>query len=238
MASLLPGYKHVESFGPDSEYEEEEVEYVTLDLGTVEPTLVPSSSSYRLIGLDTPTPFLQLSGTMLKGEHVSLLGTELLFSEASAAGSSSGMNTGVDEQPHERTQGKKTLVHLANTERRIRFKEVELKPKVTGSSSNGEDVGTPTPKTANLAKKVKTQMEHVMSGSAGPSRRGRGRGGGRKRGSTSGKPKASSARSKTRDADQDEEGAPAADSAEKEGGEAGQDDNADSAPVQMDTSAG
>lgn len=49
MATLLPGYKHVESFGPDSEYEEEEVEYVTLDLGTVEPTLVPSSSSYRLI---------------------------------------------------------------------------------------------------------------------------------------------------------------------------------------------
>ena len=51
MTSLFPGYKHVESFGPDSEYEdaEEEVEYVTLDLGTVEPTLVPSSSSYRLI---------------------------------------------------------------------------------------------------------------------------------------------------------------------------------------------
>ena len=51
MTSLFPGYKHVESFGADSEYEdaEEEVEYVTLDLGTVEPTLVPSSSSYRLI---------------------------------------------------------------------------------------------------------------------------------------------------------------------------------------------
>ena len=50
MTSLFPGYKHVEAFGPDSEYEDgEEVEYVTLDLGTVEPTLVPSSSSYRLI---------------------------------------------------------------------------------------------------------------------------------------------------------------------------------------------
>ena len=49
MASLFPGYKHVESFGPDAEYEEEEIEYVTLDLGTVEPTLVPSSSAYRLI---------------------------------------------------------------------------------------------------------------------------------------------------------------------------------------------
>ena len=55
MSALFPGYKQVEAFGPDEDYEsnngevEEEVEYVTLDLGTVEPTLVPSSSSYRLI---------------------------------------------------------------------------------------------------------------------------------------------------------------------------------------------
>jgi hypothetical protein len=47
--SLCPGYKQVESFGPDEEYEDEEVCYVTLDMGNVEPTLVPSSSSYRLI---------------------------------------------------------------------------------------------------------------------------------------------------------------------------------------------
>ena len=106
------------------------------------------------------------------------------------------------------------------------------------SSSNGEDVGTPTAKTANLAKKVKTQMEHVMSGNAGPSRRGRGRGGGRKRGLRGGKPQASSSRSKTRDADQDEEETLAAEPAEREGVEAGRDDNADSASVQMDTSAG
>lgn len=46
----------MESFGPDEDYEhlengeiDEEVVYVTLDLGQVEPTLVPSSSSYRLI---------------------------------------------------------------------------------------------------------------------------------------------------------------------------------------------
>jgi general transcription factor 3C polypeptide 6 len=49
--TLIPGYAHVDTFGPDEEYEsgEEEVEYVTLDLGVVEPTLVPSSSTYRLI---------------------------------------------------------------------------------------------------------------------------------------------------------------------------------------------
>ncbi len=80
--SLCPGYKQVDAFGPDDEYEdEEEISYVTLDLGSVEPSLLPSSASYRLIGLDTPTPFLQLSGTVLKGRHESLLGTELVFAD-------------------------------------------------------------------------------------------------------------------------------------------------------------
>lgn len=50
--TLCPGYKHVEEFGPDEEYEEEEQVdefYVTLDLGAAEPMLIPSSSTYRLI---------------------------------------------------------------------------------------------------------------------------------------------------------------------------------------------
>lgn len=49
--TLVPGYKQVESFGPDEDYleEEEEVSYVTIDLGVVEPTLLPSTSTYRLI---------------------------------------------------------------------------------------------------------------------------------------------------------------------------------------------
>ena len=48
--TLCPGYKHVEAFGPVEDYESEgEVSYVTLDLGDVEPQLVPSSTSYRLI---------------------------------------------------------------------------------------------------------------------------------------------------------------------------------------------
>jgi general transcription factor 3C polypeptide 6 len=53
--SLIPGYSQVEEFGGDEEYEQvdgdivEEVMYVTLDLGNTEPTLVPSSSTYRII---------------------------------------------------------------------------------------------------------------------------------------------------------------------------------------------
>ncbi|KAK0187039.1 hypothetical protein F5146DRAFT_1141903 [Armillaria mellea] len=81
--SLCPGYHQVTHFGPDDDYEEEEeIFYVTLELGNVEPSLIPSSDSYYLVGLDTPTPFLQLAGTVLKGRHETLLGTELLFSDA------------------------------------------------------------------------------------------------------------------------------------------------------------
>ena len=49
-SSLCPGYRNVDTFALEEEYEsDEEVCYVTLDLGDVEPKLVPSSNSYRLI---------------------------------------------------------------------------------------------------------------------------------------------------------------------------------------------
>ncbi|KAI0294097.1 hypothetical protein B0F90DRAFT_1336342 [Multifurca ochricompacta] len=117
---LASGYCQVDAFDSDDHYEcdengevIEEISYVTLDLGTVEPTLVPSSSTYRLIGLDTPTPFLQLSGTIFQGTHQSLLGTELLFTE--------------DKDPQDQTRRK--IAHLANTSQRIHFKSVEVRPK-------------------------------------------------------------------------------------------------------------
>ncbi|KAI0259154.1 hypothetical protein BC834DRAFT_974482 [Gloeopeniophorella convolvens] len=148
--SLAPGYHQVDAFGPDDDYERdengeiiEEVSYVTLDLGAVEPTLVPSSSTYRLIGLDTPTPFLQLSGTIFQGSHQSLLGTELLFSE--------------DKDHYD--QNKRTVSHLANTSQRIRFKQVEIQPK-------GAPPELPEPLTRGKGKgtsgKPKAQtMDHV-----------------------------------------------------------------------------
>lgn len=51
--SLCPGYKNVDAFNSSDDYysddDENDVSYVTLDLGNIEPTLVPSSSTYRLI---------------------------------------------------------------------------------------------------------------------------------------------------------------------------------------------
>lgn len=50
MSSLFDGYKHVESFGPDEDYEEEVEEcYLTLDLIDVDPALISNSETYRLI---------------------------------------------------------------------------------------------------------------------------------------------------------------------------------------------
>ena len=87
--------------------------------------------------------------------------------------------TVIDEQhQHHQPQGKKPLVHVATTERRIRFKEVELKPKGEGAAPDA--VASSTSK-SSTAKKVKTQMDHVMGTQAGSSRRGRG---GKKRGGT------------------------------------------------------
>ncbi|KAH9023065.1 hypothetical protein EDB83DRAFT_2429883, partial [Lactarius deliciosus] len=52
-------------------------------------------------------------GTVFQGTHQSLLGTELLFTE--------------DKDIHERASCK--ITHLANTSQRIRFKQVEVRPK-------------------------------------------------------------------------------------------------------------
>ncbi|THU89627.1 hypothetical protein K435DRAFT_590793, partial [Dendrothele bispora CBS 962.96] len=118
--TLVPGYTQVEEFGPDEEYEdEEEVTYVTFDLGSIEPTLIPSSNEYRVIGLDTPNPFLQLSGTILKGRHESLLGTELLFTEVK------------DDED----RSKRHFSFVSVNEQRVHFKEVQLIPKRSASAS-------------------------------------------------------------------------------------------------------
>ena len=47
---MLQGYKEVEDFDPDEEYEdEEEEEYITLDLSGIDPALVTSNSQFRLV---------------------------------------------------------------------------------------------------------------------------------------------------------------------------------------------
>ncbi len=48
--SLCLGYHQVTQFGPGDDYEEEEeIFYVTLELGNVEPSLISSCDSYYLV---------------------------------------------------------------------------------------------------------------------------------------------------------------------------------------------
>ncbi|KAL4245059.1 hypothetical protein ABKN59_010121 [Abortiporus biennis] len=149
--TLLPGYNQVHRFSNDDNYErnedgdiEEEVVYVTLDLGQVEPTLVPSTSSYRLIGLDTPTPYLQLSGTVFKGQHQHILGTELLFTDS--------------KEDHQDRSKSSSITHISTTEQRIRFKEVEVKPKKSVSEDQTETQTTSTSTKKNLPQ----TMTHIV----------------------------------------------------------------------------
>ncbi|KAJ3548992.1 hypothetical protein NMY22_g1053 [Coprinellus aureogranulatus] len=119
--TIFPGYQQVEEFGPDEDYEEgEETAYVTLDLGNVEPTLVPSASSYYLIGLDTPTPFLQLQGTV---RHP-IQNAESVH----------------EHRPNAPELHRRAIQHVANTEQRIVFKEVTLQPRPPPASQKHQEV--------------------------------------------------------------------------------------------------
>ncbi|KAF8330795.1 uncharacterized protein EI90DRAFT_3124013 [Cantharellus anzutake] len=107
---LIPGYKFVEEFSEEFETGfEEEVSLVTLDLGQADLSIIPNADSYRLIGLDTPTPFLQLGGNIFKGCYETLLGSEILFKESS-----------------EHSQ-KMIAPHGIMSERRVRFNQLVLK---------------------------------------------------------------------------------------------------------------
>lgn len=81
--SFLEGYEEVDAFDDDlnDEYSDEEVFYVTLDMGQLGSSLLNQTNFYRLIGLETEEPFLQVGGTTFKGEHERLLGTEVLLQE-------------------------------------------------------------------------------------------------------------------------------------------------------------
>ncbi|KZO91936.1 hypothetical protein CALVIDRAFT_601894 [Calocera viscosa TUFC12733] len=128
-SSLLgPKWKHVDSFSDlGSDYsEEEEVEYVTFDLG------VPSSSAgplqvphYRLVGLDTERPFLQVGNTIYEGAHQTLVGTEIVLRDM--------------RDPTNKSSKHVTPQHLSS--RRVRFREVTFRDRPPPGSAAPAAVG-------------------------------------------------------------------------------------------------
>jgi general transcription factor 3C polypeptide 6 len=121
--------------------------------------------SYLEQGLDTPTPFLQLSGTILKGRHQQLLGTEFLFLEGKG---SSALTLNPQQLIRVQTMliRRKTLV--GTTEQRIKFVPVEVVPK-------GEAPTQPTESEAKerKAKKQERLIDWTLGKIADPPRRTR-----------------------------------------------------------------
>jgi hypothetical protein len=114
--------------------------------------------------LDTPNPFLQLSGTILKGRHESLLGTELLFTEVKGRWADrllfliTKANLVDDEDP-----SKRHLSFVSTNEQRVHFKEVQLVPKHAAVSSL---MSEPKNNVASTAKGKGKAKEGSVEGSA------------------------------------------------------------------------
>ena len=88
--------------------------------------------------MDTPTPFIQLQGTIFKGRHDMLLGTELIFTDDKGEwlfGVTCFIHLTGLCQKESHDWSKRSVTHLANTEQRIAFQEVTLIPK----SSKGKE---------------------------------------------------------------------------------------------------
>ncbi|KAG8981542.1 hypothetical protein FRB95_007953 [Tulasnella sp. JGI-2019a] len=116
MSSILPGVTQVDRFDEEEdEYEYEyETSYATLDLRNIDQNILLNSSTFKLIGLDTPTPYLQLPGMTMRGEHDTLIGSEMIFSDG--------------RDPTDRSR--RFVVPLGTTSTRTTFKPVELRQKV------------------------------------------------------------------------------------------------------------
>lgn len=144
-----------------------QITYVTLELGAVDPSLIPSCASMRLIvrhalhsasvpyileqGLETPTPFLQLGDSVFKGVHVSSLGTELLFHDATRT--SCLHSVFPSNRPSNLADGpSRSLSSLAQTEHKILFNPVTLTPKAAPAAEPEPASETPRdPETARPA---------------------------------------------------------------------------------------
>lgn len=86
---------------------------------------------------------MQLSGTILKGRHDSLLGTELIFTDGKgvlislARTLTRSYTPRVD--PHD--SSKKSMTYVASAEQRICFREVRLQPKGSAPPPDGKGKG-------------------------------------------------------------------------------------------------
>jgi hypothetical protein len=136
-------------------------------------------------GLDTPTPFLQLSVTIWKGQHDSLIGSEIIFTEEKGVYpplTDAYCTYGLTPTANETDRSKKSVIPVTITEQRIRFNEVQLKPKSSESPSDLfiHEKSGPTADTSNIRPNIVDRItgKYVPE----PTRAARGKGKGKKKG--------------------------------------------------------
>ncbi|WOO76831.1 uncharacterized protein LOC62_01G000446 [Vanrija pseudolonga] len=115
---LGTGWKTVESFDDidDDEYEEDEEEYVVMDLGTaMDGRTLQTEAAYQLIGMDTSMPFLKVGEHVFQGKVTGLIGDEVLFDV---------IRGGEDAQNVHYTP-------IHTTRKRIEFRGITLAPRPT-----------------------------------------------------------------------------------------------------------
>ncbi|KAM3583675.1 hypothetical protein VKS41_003647 [Umbelopsis sp. WA50703] len=104
-----------------------ETQYIILDVGdTVSDDIIESaqaSGGCSLVGLDTPTPFLQLGTDVYQGQHDETIGSNLLLERVpiDVSKRARGVATENDEDYK--------LQYVASTTKTIQFRKVELTKK-------------------------------------------------------------------------------------------------------------
>ena len=111
----------------DDEYEDV---YVVLELAGVEQQYLASCDSYSIIGLDTPTPMLQVGNATFRGTHEEQLGTSLVFSDDKELTALPGVVSLPVTKDNEKTMaeddGAPPHKLICKTTQRIRFERVLL----------------------------------------------------------------------------------------------------------------
>ena len=136
-------------------------------------------------GLDT-TPLMQISRTIMRGHFKTLIGTELIFKDVSGTSPYSPYliyyaNTFIffeeetDPDVSQPNNQRGNIRYFTKTDRRIQFREVELKPKSGYSSSQeqqkqqGQRVAAQAPLSTSKRKFSSMALESLLSGSTASS---------------------------------------------------------------------
>ncbi|KAI9634681.1 uncharacterized protein MKK02DRAFT_27845 [Dioszegia hungarica] len=145
--SLLgPGWREVESFEDltdEDEYTTDEEElYAVLDFGqAIDRQQMQSESTYQLIGLDTPLPFIKLGNQVYQGEMSPLIGDEVIL--------------GMVRDPANPTKPSHVPLHTAS--RHLLFRPIVLKSQAEAeinpppATSDAATPGGPIPEEATFA---------------------------------------------------------------------------------------